>query len=251
MKIRYLISVFILLPLINGCSSNNERSNYTKQYEEEQLQKELNLQIAADSTVYLSFCGLNLCDPFIESVKSAIKDKRIWNLEYSKNKTGAKCKANIYLTTREAPLEVDVLLTSMNDTITSICVMSDNYETRLDLVELYKIKYSEDLSNFESRTGENSYIWNFKNQKLRISNFYETEKELYVKNPKMNSPQNKYGVKSTNYFKSIVILYTDNELCERAAQLDKRESEHEQELKQKEIDRQLEILKKRAHDQDI
>ena len=48
---------------------------------------------------------------------------------------------------------------------------------------------------------------------------YETEQKVYVKDSRMKSPENRYEVKSTNYFKAVVILSNDKDLCERAKKI--------------------------------
>ena len=42
------------------------------------------------------------------------------------------------------------------------------------------------------------------------------KRENYVKDPRMKSPENRYGIKYTKYFKSIVILYNDIKLCKKS-----------------------------------
>lgn len=241
----------LLFMAVSSCNSRNDRSDYLKQLDEEQAQKEANLKIAADSTVSLSFNGFTLGASFSTSVKNAIKDKRISNIKYNSDKTGLSGSANIYLTTQENPLEVELWVTSLNDSISSICITSTNYETRNDLIDLYKTKYLEKFANFEHKNGSDSYVWIFNNQSLRVANLYETEQEVYVKDSRIKSPENRYGVKSTNYFKSVVILYNDTELCERAKEIQAKEDSEKRKLNQLENERRSKNIQDRARHQDI
>lgn len=221
------------------------------QIEKEQAQKEANLSMLADSVVRLSFNGMALGSSFSGSTQDAIKDNRITHIKYSPDKTGLSGRAKIYLPTKESPLEVEVLVTSLNDSISSICLISDDYETRNDLIDLYKTKYLEDFADFEHKTGSESYVWSFENQTLRVSNLYETEQQVYVKNPRMKSPENRYGVNTTNYFKSIVILYNDKRLCEEAKKLQDKEDLEAKIKAQLEKEQKTKNMQDKANHQDI
>jgi hypothetical protein len=59
---------------------------------------------------------------------------------------------------------------------------------------------------------------------LRFTTFSTEKRENYVKNPKMRSPENRYGVKYTSYFEAITIIYSDLHHC-------KKVEEYEAELK--------------------
>lgn len=245
------LAILAMLLTMYSCSSEKDRSYYLKEIEKEQAIKESNLKIAADSIVSLSFNGISLGMPFKSSVRNAIKDKKISNVNYNSDKTGLSGRANIYLPQRETPLEVEVLITSLNDTISSICVTSSNYDTRNELIDLYKNRYSEVFANFEHRTGSDSYVWTFCNQTLRVSNFYETEQEVYLKDSRMKSPENRYGVKATNYFKEIVILYNDEDLCARAKKLQNEEVATQKETLRIENEIRNKNIQERANQQDI
>ena len=207
-----------------GCNSSNQK-DYLKEVESEQERKNTNLAIASDSIVSLSFCGLYLGKPVSPMINSAIKDKKIWDF---KTEEGiVRFKTNIFLSERENPLCVDAVVTTFNDSISSICLISEDYETHQELIDLYVSRYDDEYAslwddraelweNNARRSGSSSKTWTFKNQTLRVSNFYEEERENYVKDPRMKSPENRYGIKYTKYFKYIVILYNDIKLCEKA-----------------------------------
>ena len=180
----------------------------------------------------------------------------------------ATCKANISLPNNEKPLTVDVKVTSYQDTITCILILSDKYETYTDLIALYKERYKEDYATVESdsdywddkveRSGNQSYIWTFKNQTLRVTNFYTERRENYVKNPKMRSPENRYGVKYTTFFKAVSILYSDIKQCEKVEAVEKAEREkklaiEEEYNRKKQIEEteKAERLKRQSQTQDI
>jgi hypothetical protein len=152
----------------------------------------------------------------------------------------------VNLPNRDKALEVDVLIASYQDTITSFVVMSKDYDTREALKSLYKSKYNEDYSTSEEtadywgdkvqRSVSNSLVWTFKNQSLRYTTFLTEKRENYVKNPEMRSPENRYGVKYTNYFEAISIIYTDfyhsNKVEAYEAEL-KKEEERKKEIERK------------------
>lgn len=248
---KAILTSLLALLFISSCSSQNDRSDYTKQLEEEQAIKESKLKIVADSTVCLSFNGLSLGMPFNSSVQNAIKDNKISNVIYNSDKSGLSCRSNVYLQKRENPLEVEVLITSLNDSISSICIISTDYDTHNDLIELYKTRYSEDFADFEHRAGSDSYVWTYENQTLRVSNMYETEHELYVKDSRMKSPENRYGVQSTNYFKSVVILYNDKDLCERAKKLQDEEVAMQNGIQRLENEIKNKTMQEKANNQEI
>ena len=207
-----------------GCNSTNQK-DYLKEVESEQERKNANLAIASDSIVSLSFCGLNLGEPVSPMINNAIKDKKIWDVKTEED--NVRFKTDIFISERENPLCVDVVVTSFNDSISSICVVSEDYETHQELIDLYVSRYNDKYASLwdnraelwednAKRGGSSSKTWTFKNQTLRVSNFYEEERENYVKDPRMKSPENRYGIKYTKYFKSIVILYNDIKLCKKS-----------------------------------
>ncbi|WP_304486123.1 hypothetical protein, partial [Duncaniella muris] len=50
---------------------------------------------------------------------------------------------------------------------------------------------------------------------LHVVHEYTTEEQVYLKDYRMKSPENRYGTTRTNYFKRAIILYNDNELCKK------------------------------------
>lgn len=247
---KLIVIMCALLLSISSCTNNN-KSDYLAQIEKEQAQKEANLSILADSIVSLSFNGMALGSSFSSSTQDAIKNNRITHIKYSPDKTGLSGRAKIYLSTKEVPLEVEVMITSLNDSISSICIISHNYEARNDLIDLYKAKYLEDYADFEHKSGSDSYVWSFENQTLRVSKLYETEQQVYVKDPRMKSPENRYGVETTNYFKSIVILYNDIRLCKEAKKLQEKEDLEAKIKAQQENEQRNKDMQDRANHQDI
>ena len=103
--------------------------------------------------------------------------------------------------------------------------MSTDYDTQEDLKLLYTSRYDELFSSKEKdegywgdkaqRSNSHSLLWTFKNQSLRFTTFSTEKRENYVKNPKMRSPENRYGVKYTSYFEAITIIYSDLHHCKK------------------------------------
>lgn len=254
--------VFLLIPSLLAASCN-ERSNYLDEYEKSKQEKEIRLKQYADSTVNLSFKGITLATPLKATLNAALKAGQIKNLKYEKGGS-ATCKADITLPNRETPLTVDVKVASYQDTITSFIVMSDVYETYPALIKLYKDKYNEDYASFENnaadwgdrttRSGNQSSIWTFKNQTLRVSDFYSETRENYVKNPKMQSPENRYGVRYTKYFQAVSIIYSDIRQCKKVEAIEAIEQaakDEENRQKQAEDAAKRDAQRKEALNQDI
>lgn len=221
---RLLIVIFSIF--FYGCNSSSQK-DYINEVEKEQAEKSKNLAIAADSIVNLSFGGLSLGAPASYTIDKAIKDKTIWDVTQNKENSSIRFKANIFLPERENPLCIDGIATIFNDSISSICVVSEDFETHQELINLYESRYNDKYAslwedkaelwgNNSKRSGDNSKVWAFKNQTLRVSNFYEEERENYIKDPRMKAPENRYDVKYTKYFKCIIILYNDIKLCKKA-----------------------------------
>ena len=201
---------------------------------QEKKEKEARLKQYGDSVVNLSFKGIVLAAPFRQTMKDAYETGQVRQLQFGHDGS-ATCKADIVLPNQEEPLTVDVKVTSYQDTITSFLILSDVYETYPALIALYKEKYNDEFASKEDRgepwedksmrSGNSSYIWTFKNQTLRVTDFYTEKRENYVKNPKMHSPENKYGVKYTKFFKAVSILYSDIRQCEKVEELERMERE--------------------------
>jgi len=237
-----------------------EQERETKMTEKEKLKKQY-----ADSTVYLSFCGIKLGEPFRKTISTAKSEGKIRNVKFDyKNDTSAVCKADLFLTNREYPVEVDVKVCSFQDTITSYMIMSEVYETKESILSLYKNKYNENAAEVKDiadywgdkvrRSGSFSWIWTFKNQSITLSEFYEEKRENYVKDARMRSPENRYGIKYTTYFKAIVILYNDTYQCVKAKEYEDllaAEEQKRKEVQEAEIKAQQEKQNARAVNQDI
>lgn len=264
---KKLIAIVMMMLVISfamffyGCK-NSDHKDYISELAKEKEEREANLRIASDSIVSLSFCGLTLGEPVSPMLSKAIKDKKIWDVRQKNGDGVIRFKSNIFLPQQENPLCVDVVVTTFNDSISSICLISEDYGTHQELIDLYISKYNDKYAslwdnraelweNNARRSGNDSKVWTFQNQTLRVSNFYEEERENYVKDSRMKSPENRYGVKYTKYFKSIVILYSDIKLCEKAEEYQKAvESQLKVEL-QEESERKQKQQQIKAETQDI
>ena len=260
MKTRLFVLLFIPLLLVPSCK---QKSSYLDELEKSRQEKEVRLKQCADSTVNLSFKGITLATPIKATLNAALKAGQIKNLKYEKGGS-ATCNADITLPNRETPLTVDVKIASYQDTITSFIVMSDVYETYPALIRLYKDKYNEGFASIEdhaadwgdrtTRSGNQSFVWTFKNQTLRVSDFYSETRENYVKDPRMRSPENRYGVKYTKYFQAVSIIYSDIKQCKKVEAVEERERQIENarnRQKQAEDAAKQDSQRKKALDQDI
>lgn len=247
MKNAVKLLSFALMIIFSSC--NNQVRQQIKEFEmkrqAEKLAEEARLKQYADSTVTLSFKGVELGEPLIRTMQEARKKGEIYSLSYNKDRTSATCKAKINISTRDNPLEVDIMVASYQDTITSFVVMMEDYDARYGLEQLYKSKYNADYATREEdaeywgdrvvRSKNHSMIWTFKNQSVRYTTFLTEKRENYVKNPEMRSPENRYGIRYTVDFKAVTIIYTDFHHC-------KKVEEYENEIK-KEEERLAEIEK--------
>lgn len=228
-----LITICFLMSFY-GCNNSNQK-DYLKEVESEQERKNANLAIASDSIVSLSFCGLNLGEPVSPMINNAIKDKKIWDV---KTEEGiVRFKTNIFLSERENPLCVDVVATSFNDSIARICLVSEDYNTYQQLIELFISRYNDkymsslqwsyiwgnneiflhkNVNLWDRDASHDGKSWAFNNQSLHVVHEYTTEEHLILKDSRMKSPENRYGVNRTNNFKRVIILYNDNKLCKKA-----------------------------------
>lgn len=254
---RIYYSLFIIITLSISCSTQ------TNSIPSESELREQRLKILADSTVNLSFSGITLGQPFKQTLDKAVKDGKIWDIKQKEGKA-TTCKANVYLPEKETPIIVDMGISSFQDTITSIMITSKDYGTHQELIELYRTKYNDKYASFENkedywgdkvyRSGSHSDIWTFKNQTLRVSNFYTEKRENYVKDARMRSPENRYGIKYTKTFEAIVVLYNDIYQCEKVEKYEANLRAIEQEKEQIEKankDKHLEELQVRAIQQEI
>jgi len=182
---------------------------------------ELKKKSMLDSVVNLSCSGIVLGQPFNHTLSSAKRNGKIKNIEYQLEggDKSATCVTKIILTNREEGQDVDMKICSFQDTITSIILISEDYDTYQRIIDIYIDKYNKQLSEYESdvedwgdkvnRAGSNSWIWTYKNQSIRVSYFYTEKRENYLKDPTMHSPENRYGIRYTEYFKMISIIYSD------------------------------------------
>jgi len=261
------ILFFVLVIILVSCGQSNKESSWEEELEQENFEKEKLKKEYLDSIVNLSFCGISLGHPYISTVYAAKKQGLIKDVKLG-NDSSAVCKANIYLPDQEEPITVDLKICSFQDTITSFIISYDNYEGQNSLLTLYQDKYNfsaaqqkdsvEDWGDQMRRHGYKSLIWSFKNQSISFTTFYEEERENYVKDPTKRSYENRYGVKYTEYFEAIAIIYSDVYQCAKAEAYNKVELEKinkEQKIKEAERkvkeDEQMKILKERAINQNI
>lgn len=121
-------------------------------------------------------------------------------------------------------------MTSFQDSIARICLVSEDYTTYQQLIDLYTSRYNDkyasslqwsniflhkDVDLWDRNASHNGRSWLFNNQSLHIVYEYTTEEQVYLKDSRMKSPENRYGTTRTNYFKRVIILYNDNELCKK------------------------------------
>lgn len=266
-KIMTSVVVCLLISCVGG-NNNKLLKELEEKRKAEKMAHDARLRQYADSTVYLSFKGVELGQPFLKTVQQIRSNQDISNLKLNKDKTSATCKAKIYLPNRSNALDVDVKIASFQDTITSFLIMSTDYDTREDLELLYNSKYDEQFSSKEKnegywgdnvkRSNSRSTLWTFKNQSLRFTTFSTEKRENYVKDPKMRSPENRYGVKYTSYFEAITIVYSDLHHCNKAEEYEaklKAEADRKEALKRREEQKSDSInrvkVKQRAESQDF
>lgn len=221
---KTLICILLVLS-ITSCnrSSNKKQRNWDKKYQEIEQEKTSLRKAISDSIVNLSFNGLVLGEHFEKTISSAKQSGKIKNVKMiseGKDKS-ATCEAVLFLANRTGGVEVnvDVYVTSFQDTITSFIVTSDCFDTHKDVLYLYENKYNikssvteenyESWGNLVSRSCNDSRIWTFKNQSLRISNFFTEKRKNYIKDASKRAAINRYGVKYTRYFKMVTIIYSD------------------------------------------
>ncbi len=254
--------------MISCNSQDRQIAKIRAEIEAEKAAQQARLEQYADSTVYLSFKGIELGQPFLKTIQKVRSHQDISNMQLNKDKTSATCQAKIYLPNRSNALDVDVKIASFQDTITSFLIMSTDYDTREDLKLLYTSRYDELFSSKEKdegywgdkaqRSNSHSLLWTFKNQSLRFTTFLRETRENYVKNPKMRSPENRYGVKYTNYFEAITIIYSDIYHCKKVEEYEaelKAAAEHLESLARKEKQKADSInrvkINQRAENQDF
>lgn len=236
---KKLLIVLIALQLLFSCNySDNNEYNTSKtstiDYTDKKVQdKKERLSIYADSLVNLSFKGITLGKSFIKTINNAENKKDIYNVVIESDNEGGKsatCAALLVLPDVSEEEEVRLKIASFQDTITSFIIISDKYETRNSIMNLYKSKYNEEYSEIETdydnwgdkkrRSWSESNIWTFKNQSLRLSCFKTEQRENYVKDARMRSPKNRYGIRYTNYFNKVVIIYSDLKQLEKVNEYD-------------------------------
>lgn len=266
---QLIIFLFAFFGLLTSCGNNSNKGKTYEQIEEdEEKEHQAKIKQYADSIVSLSFKGIELGQPFTKTIQTAKKNGDIYDLKFENNKTSATCKAKLFLPKYEQQIPVDVVVASYQDTITSLMVMSDVYETRESLMDLYFDRYNKGYATKETnneswydnarRSCSDSWIWSFKNQTLRVTKFTTEERENYVKDPNMRSPQNRYGVRYTSYFKSICIFYNDIYQCNKVEEKERKlreEKEKEEEIEAKKKEKadsvKREKLKESLMNQDI
>jgi hypothetical protein len=263
------LSFLIVLAILVSCGQPRSNNSMTNWWEEDteaiNAAKEKRQKQYADSTVHLSFNGIKLGEPFRKTIAAAKKEEKIRNIKIENtNGTAATCIANLFLPDREQPIEVDVKVASHQDTITSFVIMSTDYETKEAIKLLYLNKYKSSAAKDKDnpgfwgdkvrRSGYRSWTWTFKNQSITLAEFHEEKRENFIKDARMRSPENRYGVKYTKYFKSIVITYNDTYQCEKVMEYEKELAAEELKRRFAQKDEEEESIakqKERAVNQDI
>ena len=120
----------------------------------------------------------------------------------SKTKDSIFCSAQLFAE-KYLPIDVTLSIGYFQDTITGFNIVSRHYNTRDVVMSMYKDRYNTDYAEC-TRNGQR-YIWSFKNQSLQLDYNTYVEEEIYIKNPNMRMPENKYGTKRTLYFDKIII----------------------------------------------
>ena len=235
MKVSTIIQLSSLLLLVTlSCGQGRPKeSAFEKQMKEEREAKEKLKKAYADSTVALSFCGIKLAEPFRSTLNAAKKAGTIKKLKFDTGGESATCQGEVYIAGWDKSLPVDVKVTSYQDTITSFLVMYDTYDGYQAIWRLYEDRYNEDAASSESkeqpwydnkaRSGNYSLIWTFKNQTVRMTDFYREEREWSVKNPNMKHPDNRYDIKYTKYFQALTIIYSDLRQCAKVEAVEAKE----------------------------
>lgn len=229
MKNLRLVFLFISSLFIFSCVTKTKDS-FVSVEDEFEIKKKLML----DSVVNLSCSGIVLGQPFNKTISSAKKDGKIKNIEYQLDveSKSATCITKIILPNREEGQDVEMKICSFQDTITSIILISEDYDSYRSIMDIYTDKYNKHLSEYEfdvedwgdnvNRAGSNSWIWTYKNQSIRVSYFYTEKRENYLKDPTMHSPENRYGIRYTEYFKMISIIYSDLYQMKKVEEFEKK-----------------------------
>ena len=228
MKFIKLIFLTYILISLQSCTNNKKHEAiYNANYRNDSIEnvKKKIIQQHADSTVNLSFYGIELGKPLNSTINKGKKSGLITSIKFNET---IKYKAAKYTTSRiKVPLENNVVETDMhfisiNDTIATISIDFD-YEREI-VEKIYKDKYGEDyiIASSEDNTdssGEGQLIkkegWHFKNQKLVLHTELQIEQalEIYVKDYRLrDSSPNKYGTrtKANRYITGFSVSYIDN-----------------------------------------
>src|SRR5574344_268933 len=228
---KVLIIGICVMTFLNSCTTSPRKDTSNNSFALPgfgTMEEKHNPQKIADSIVHLSFSGITLGTSFTNSISKAKSNHKIIDVIISKDKDGgksARCKTELFFPNRENSENVEFFITSFQDTITSLLIISTDFDTKEEIENLYKNKYGVDFAiqdgncdswnDRTSRNGNSSYLWKFKNQSVRLTEFYTETRENYVKDASMISPENRYGVRYNKYFESISILYSDIKQCEK------------------------------------
>ena len=224
-KITIGLIMLIFTCIFISCTSKNDRlleelrEEMRKEREAEEIAKDARLKQYTDSTVCLSFKGIELGKPFLKAVHNARNKNEIYNLNINKDKSIATCKAKLYSQNSDNLLVVDIEIKSYQDTVSEFIIKSRNSNIAHGLETLYKSKYDVEYSQYfrhegdwadrEVRKNKTTVYWTFKNQKLEVVNYTIERREVYVKDARMSAPQNRYGTRYYSDFDEINIRYVD------------------------------------------
>lgn len=222
MKLIKLFFLTCILISLQSCTNNKKHeaihrvNNMNDSIEN--IKKKI-IQQYADSTVNLSFYGIELGKPLNSTINKGKKNGLITSVKF-KNDTYTSLRIKIPL--ENEIVETDMHFISIEDTIAAISVVF-TYERKI-VEKIYKEKYGRDYAiasseDYTDSSGEGKVIekeaWHFKNQKLELHTELQIDQELeiYVKDHRLrDSSPNKYGTKTkTNrYVTKFGVSYIDN-----------------------------------------
>lgn len=187
-----------------------------------------------DSVVRLSFYGIELGASFTETMK---KIKEVDNMSLYIDDSLNTCWGHVNIVTeKDESLQLNINITSYNDSIASIVLSTDDEDIANKVNYLYwqkyNIWYAEDKSyqsdfNGNTHIKHDKYMWIFKNQTLYADYRKKWEKFYYVKNPNMRSFENRYGTDYNVSFEDFEIVYSDIILSEKVEEQARIQEEKE------------------------
>ena len=228
-NLLFLIGVSALL---FSCDNSDKRiQKWRKEYEETKKKeaeiKEVYRNELKEKSVDLSFMGFQCGASFSEGVRKAKanKDIRITKQDISKT------EGSIEFRTKLNEVSIDCKICSFQDTITSLIVLSKDFDNRKMFRLLYIEKYGE--PSFDSELFGDAE-WRFKNGSIKITNHEHTE----IKNGK-----------EQRYYDMTSIIYNDYKQIKKVEEFERMEkikTDSLNRLKRIEKQREEEEIKKKA-----